>query len=136
MKARAEGARIGERLLAIAKKTFKPEFVNRVDDIIVFSKLDKKDLLEIVDIEIAKLAARLGERKLAFTVDPEVKEFLITKGYEPEFGARPLRRSVERWIEDQLAEELLRNRFAGAKGIRVSVDDGKIVFTPEKPRRK
>ena len=132
----ADDARIGERLLAIAKKTFKPEFVNRVDDIIVFSKLDKKDLLEIVDIEIAKLAARLGERKLAFTVDPEVKEFLITKGYEPEFGARPLRRSVERWIEDQLAEELLRNRFAGAKGIRVSVDDGKIVFTPEKPRKK
>ena len=132
----ADDARIGERLLAIAKKTFKPVFVNRVDDIIVFSKLDKKDLLEIVDIEIAKLAARLGERKLAFTVDPEVKEFLITKGYEPEFGARPLRRSVERWIEDQLAEELLRNRFAGAKGIRVSLDDGRIVFTPEKSRRK
>ena len=132
----ANDLRANERLIAIAKKTFKPEFVNRVDDIIVFSKLDKKDLLEIVDIEIGKLAARLGERKLKFDVDPEVKEFLIAKGYEPEFGARPLRRAVERFIEDQLAEELLRNRFAGATGIRVTVDDGKILFTPEKSRRR
>ena len=132
----ADDAKAGERLLAIAKKTFKPEFINRVDDIIVFSKLDKKDLLAIVDIEIGKLAARLGERKLAFAVDPEVKELLIGKGCQPEFGARPLRRAVERYIEDPLAEELLRNRFAGAKGIRASVDDGRIVFTPEKTRRK
>ena len=132
----ANDLRTSERLLAIAKKTFKPEFVNRIDEIIVFSKLDRKDLLEIVDIEIGKLAARLGDRKLKFTVDPEVKEFLIAKGYEPEFGARPLRRAVERFIEDQLAEELLRDRFAGAKGIRVSIDDGKILFTPEKARRR
>ena len=132
----ANDVKVNERLLAIAKKTFKPEFINRVDDIIVFAKLDKHDLLEIIDIEIAKLAERLGERKLAFHVDPEVKEFLISKGYEPEFGARPLRRAVERHIEDRLAEELLRNRFAGAKGIRVSIDDGNIVFTPEKSRKK
>ena len=132
----ANDLKANERLLGIAKKTFKPEFINRVDDIIVFSKLDKKDLLEIIDIEIGKLASRLGERKLEFTVDPEVKEFLIAKGYQPEFGARPLRRAVERYIEDRLAEELLRNRFAGAKGIRVSIDDGNILFIPEKTRRK
>ena len=132
----ASDLKANERLLAIAKRTFKPEFINRVDDIIIFSKLDKKDLLEIIDIEIGKLAARLGERKFDLTVDPEVKEFLISKGYEPEFGARPLRRAVERYIEDQLAEELLRNRFSGATGIRVSIDGGKILFVPEKPNKK
>ena len=131
--------RNNERLLTIAKRTFKPEFINRVDDIIVFKRLEREDLLAIVDIEIGKLAARLGERKLAFTVDPEVRDFLIGSGYEPEFGARPLRRAVERYIEDPLAEELLRNRFAGAAGIRVSRDGDKIVFSPttaEKPARK
>ena len=130
--------RNNERLLAVAKRTFKPEFINRVDDIIVFKRLEREDLLAIVDIEIGKLAARLGERKLAFTVDPEVRDFLISSGYEPEFGARPLRRAVERYIEDPLAEELLRNRFAGAAGIRVSRDGDKIVFSPtaaEKPSR-
>ena len=132
----ANDLKTNERLLAIAKRTFKPEFINRVDDIIVFAKLDKKDLLEIIDIEIGKLAERLGERRLGFTVDPEVKEFLISKGYEPEFGARPLRRAVERYVEDQLAEELLRNRFDGAVGIRVSVADDKILFMPEKPGKK
>ena len=131
-------ARNNEHLLAVAKRTFKPEFINRVDDIIVFKRLAREDLLAIVDIEIGKLAARLGERKLAFTVDPEVKDFLIGSGYEPEFGARPLRRAVERYIEDPLAEELLRNRFAGATGIRVSRGGDKIVFSPaaaEKPVR-
>ncbi len=126
----------GERLLAVARKSFKPEFINRVDDIIVFGRLQKRDLLAIVDIELNKLAARLGERKLAFSVSDEVKEFLITKGYEPEFGARPLRRAVERYIEDPLAEELLRNRFTGADGIRVEMDKQKILFFPEKKKKR
>jgi len=128
-------AKTGERLLAIAKRTFKPEFINRVDDIIVFGRLEKRDLLAIIDLEIAKLAARLGDKKLEFTVAPEVKEFLISNGYEPEFGARPLRRAVERYIEDPLAEELLRDRFAGAAGIRAELDGNQVIFFPEEPAK-
>jgi len=132
--AEANDLKSSEKLLAIARKTFKPEFINRVDDIIVFGRLRREDLLDIVNIELDKLASRLRERKLGFTVSDEVKEFLIAKGYEPEFGARPLRRAVERFIEDPLAEELLRNRFAGASGIRVELDRQKILFFPEKKR--
>ena len=125
-----------ERLLAIAKRTFKPEFINRVDDIIVFGRLRRQDLIGIVDIELGKLAERLKERDLDFIVSPEVKEFLIAKGYEPEFGARPLRRAVERLIEDPLAEELLRNRFENASGIRVEVDNQKILFFPRRKSKR
>ncbi len=120
-----------DKLLGIAKKFFKPEFINRVDDIIVFRKLNKEDLMAIVDIELGKLRERLVGRKLEFEVSDEVKDFLIAKGYEPEFGARPLRRAVERFIEDPMAEELLRGTFDKAKKVRVELDQQKILFFPE-----
>ena len=126
-------AKTNERLMAIARRTFKPEFLNRVDDIIVFNRLEKKDLLAVVDLELAKLRERLLGRSLDFSVSDEVREFLVTKGYEPEFGARPLRRAVERFIEDPLAEELLRGRFSGAAGVQVEVDQQKILFFPVAP---
>ncbi len=137
----AETRKNDERLLGIAKKFFKPEFINRVDDIIVFRSLDRKDLMGIVDIELAKLRERLLGRKLELHLSDEVKEYLISKGYEPEFGARPLRRAVERYIEDPLAEELLRGSFEHATGVRVELDQQKILFFPEeaekkRPRRK
>ena len=127
----SESQNADERLLGIAKKFFKPEFINRVDDIIVFRKLNKEDLLAIIDIELGKLRERLLGRKLGFEISDEVKDFLISKGYEPEFGARPLRRAVERYIEDPLAEEILRGRFEQAKKVRVELDQQKILFFPE-----
>ena len=130
--AAAENQKSDEKLLGIAKKFFKPEFINRVDDIIVFRKLDKADLLSIVDIELGKLRERLLGRKLELHISDEVREYLIAKGYEPEFGARPLRRAVERYIEDPLAEELLRGTFDEAKGVKVELDQQKVLFFPEK----
>ena len=127
-----ESVNADEKLLGIAKKFFKPEFINRVDDIIVFRKLNKEDLLAIIDIELGKLRERLLGRRLDFEISNEVKDFLIAKGYEPEFGARPLRRAVERFIEDPLAEELLRGTFEKAKKVRVELDQQKILFFPEK----
>ena len=132
----AETRKNDERLLGIAKKFFKPEFINRVDDIIVFRSLDRKDLMGIVDIELAKLRERLLGRKLELHLSDEVKEYLISKGYEPEFGARPLRRAVERYIEDPLAEELLRGSFEHATGVRVELDQQKILFFPEEAEKK
>ena len=127
----AESQKSDEKLLGIAKKFFKPEFINRVDDIIVFRRLEKEDLIKIVDIELGKLRERLLGRKLDLEVSDEVKNFLIAKGYEPEFGARPLRRAVERYIEDPLAEELLRGTFEKAGKVRVELDRQKVLFFPE-----
>ena len=133
---KADSVKAEERLLAIAKKTFKPEFINRVDNIIVFNKLDRPALLEIIDIELNKLKKRLGDRGLELEVADAVRDFLLDKGFEPEFGARPLRRSIERFIEDPLAEELLRGRFDGSAGIRIECDQQKIIFFPVPAAKK
>jgi ATP-dependent Clp protease ATP-binding subunit ClpC len=101
--------------------TFRPEFLNRVDDIIVFRSLDKDDMKTIIGIELEKVAKRLKEKGLALTLTEEAKDFLIEKGYSPEFGARPLRRAIEHNIEDPLAESLLNGAFAGKDTITVRV---------------
>ncbi|MDD5729490.1 MAG: AAA family ATPase, partial [Victivallales bacterium] len=123
--------KIRERLLGIAKKYFKPEFINRVDDVIVFHRLTRDDLLKIVDIEIDKVRGRLKHKDMFLVTDADVKDFLIEKGYKPEYGARPLRRAVERYLEDPLAEELLKGYFKNAKGIHVKLDQQKLLFFPE-----
>ncbi len=122
-----------EKLLGMAKKAFKPEFLNRVDDIIVFRKLEHEDLLKIINIELAALESRLGTRDLELRLEDPVKDFLIQKGYEPEYGARPLRRAIERYLEDPLAEEVLKGTFdaAKAKAVRVCLDNQKVLFFPE-----
>ncbi len=120
-----------ERLLDVAKKFFKPEFINRVDDVIVFRKLDRKDLLSIVSIETQKVKDRMADKGLKLILDDEVLEFLIQKGYEPEYGARPLRRAVERMLEDPLAENILKGYFIGATAVRAKLDNQKLLFFPE-----
>lgn len=125
-----------ERILAVARKHFKPEFINRVDEIIVFNKLAKADLVQIIDLEIGKLRERLVGRGLTLSVTPEAKELLISGDYNPEYGARPLRRAVERLIEDPLADALLRGDFEKASGVCADAADGKIVLTAEKISRR
>jgi ATP-dependent Clp protease ATP-binding subunit ClpC len=120
-----------EHLLGIAKKYFKPEFINRVDDIIVFHRLTRKDLRKIVDIEVDKVRGRLKHKDMYLVLDNAVKDFLIEKGYKPEYGARPLRRAVERYMEDPLAEEIIKGYFKSAKGIHVKLDNQKLLFFPE-----
>ena len=121
-----------EKLLELAKKAFKPEFINRVDDIIVFNALNRENLISVIDLELAKVTERLAAQNLKLSVSDEVKNFLIDKGNLPEFGARPLRRAVERYIEDELAEELLKGSFKKASKINLTLADSKIIFTPQK----
>ena len=102
-------AKESDRLLAVAKKYFKPEFINRVDDVVVFRKLEKSDLISIVKLEVEALHQRLQERNIMLKYGDDVLNFLLDKGFEPEYGARPLRRAVERYMEDPLAEELLKS---------------------------
>jgi ATP-dependent Clp protease ATP-binding subunit ClpC len=103
------------------EKVFRPEFINRVNDIIVFHHLTTKDLKEVVDLELSKVRKRLGEKGLTIELSDESKEFLIKKGSNTDYGARPLRRAIESFIEDPLAEELLKGEFNGKDTIRVSV---------------
>ena len=134
-----DSAKSQDKLMDTAKKFFKPEFINRVDDIIVFKQLSHKDLHKIVDIEINKVRERLHFKGLELQVAEGVYEFLIKRGYEPAYGARPLRRAVERYVEDPLAEDLLRGMFKEAKIIRSEVDNQKLLFFPEKaatPKKK
>jgi ATP-dependent Clp protease ATP-binding subunit ClpC len=100
--------RLRDRMINAAKLVFKPELLNRFDDIIVFRKLEKADVVKILDIELAKLRSRLEAKSIALELDAAATEFLVGKGFDPASGARPLRRTVERHLEDRLAEELLR----------------------------
>jgi len=123
-----------ERLMEAAKKYFKPEFLNRVDNLIVFRKLAEADLLQIVKLETEALAQRLAEKDLKLEIGAGVLEFLLKKGYEPEYGARPLRRAVERYLEDPLAEELLKGSFAECSAIRLTVSNTQLDFQGVKKR--
>ncbi len=119
-----------------AKKNFRPEFINRLDDIIVFRQLDKEDLGQIVDLEIEKIRGRLNYHEIRLTYNDDVKSFLIDEGYTPEYGARPLRRVVERFVEDQLAEEILRGNFKRKSLVRIEVDGKKLLFFTEPDDKK
>jgi ATP-dependent Clp protease ATP-binding subunit ClpC len=108
-----------ERLLEEVKKTFKPEFLNRIDDVIVFRPLEKSDLFRIIDIEIAEVQARLSDQKVILSLNQEAKEFLTEKGFDPVFGARPLKRTIQRYIEDPLAEEIIGSRIKEGSTVRI-----------------
>ena len=105
------------------EKVFRPEFLNRLDDLIVFRHLTPEDLKDIVEIELSKVRERLAERGLKLVLTDAAKEFIIKKGTDTDFGARPLRRAIEQRIEDPLAEELLRGTFEGMDTILVDVEE-------------
>jgi ATP-dependent Clp protease ATP-binding subunit ClpC len=112
-----------ETLKQEMERNFRPEFLNRVDDIIVFRSLTKDDLKHIIDIELGKLVKRLKEKNLSLVLTEEAKDLLIEKGSSLEFGARPLRRAIEHLLEDPLAEELLKGHFDGKETITVQIRD-------------
>ena len=117
-----------ERTLEEAKKTFRPEFLNRLDDVIVFRPFTKPDLIHILDLEVEKVLARLRHKSLHLALDEKAKEFLVEKGYDPELGARPMRRAVERFLEDPLAEEILKGSLHEVEPIQVTRDGDKLAF--------
>jgi len=117
-----------ERILEEAKKTFRPEFLNRLDDIIVFRSLTKPDLIQILGLEIGKVLERLRKKKMQLELDEKAKDFLVDRGYDPQYGARPMRRAVERLLEDPLAEEILRGHLHEGDPIIVTTDNEKLVF--------
>ena len=121
--AEANYEKMKEMLQKEIERHFRPEFLNRVDDTIVFQSLTKENLKTIVDYELAKVFKRLTEHGLKLELTEQTKEFLIEKGYNPEFGARPLRRAIEHYIEDPLAEAVLAGEFKGKNLIKIEVKD-------------
>ena len=116
------------KILEETKRVFKPEFLNRLDDIIVFHTLSKEMLSRIVDLEVSKVTARIKEKEILLTLDEAARELLITKGYDPTYGARPMRRAVERYLEDPMAEEILRGSFKAGDQVQVTRDGEKLSF--------
>jgi ATP-dependent Clp protease ATP-binding subunit ClpB len=111
---------------------FKPEFLNRVDEIITFQGLTRDDLLKIVDIQIKRMAKRLEEQKFKVTLTKESKQFLVAVGYDPAFGARPLKRAIQRYIEDPLALEILEGKFTAGDHIVIDkTDQNRLTFHRE-----
>jgi len=121
------------RITDEARKIFKPEFLNRINTMVVFRQLVKNDLVKIIDIEIEKLAKRLRARDIELVVDATTKDMIIEKGYDIKYGARPLRRAVEQYLEDPLAEAILRGDVERGKPVNVSIDDGVVVFNRDLP---
>ncbi|HAV62396.1 MAG TPA: NDP-hexose 4-ketoreductase, partial [Verrucomicrobiales bacterium] len=122
-----------DRIMEEAKKAFRPEFLNRLDDVIVFRSLTKPDLIEILELEIKKVELRLKARKIQLSLDDKAKDFLVEKGYDPDYGARPMRRAVEKHLEDPLAEEILRDHLHDNDPIQVTVDGDKLKFIQNEP---
>jgi len=117
------------RILEEMKKLFRPEFLNRVDEVIVFHPLTRNEILQIVDIMIGRVQEQLAAHNMRLVLEPAVKELLAQKGYDPNYGARPLRRVVQQLIEDPLSEQLLLGRFEEGDTIVARLNENnEIVF--------
>src|SRR5690606_24577483 len=123
-----------EKVLEEAKRVFKPEFLNRISDIIFFRPLAKDDLFKIIEIELRKFSERLVERKISLTFTDEAKDLLINKGYDEKYGARPLRRAVEHYLEDPLAEAILRGDITDGAQVEVVRDGELLKFNQQTPQ--
>ncbi|MDD5671871.1 MAG: AAA family ATPase, partial [Candidatus Omnitrophica bacterium] len=117
-----------QKLLDEVKKVFRPEFLNRVDDIIVYHTLSRQDLEQIIEIELKEVKDRLKDKKMELILSPEAVKFLIDKGYDPVFGARPLKRTIQRYIENVLAEEILSGKFQEGDKIQAELRGEVIQF--------
>lgn len=120
--------RLRETMMAELKKTFRPEFLNRVDEIIVFRPLAREETRAITRLMLETVKARLRERGIALTVTPEAEDLLSGAGFDPLYGARPLRRAIQHQVEDSLSEEILSGRVSLGDAVTASAEDGKLVF--------
>jgi ATP-dependent Clp protease ATP-binding subunit ClpC len=123
--------RMKDEVLAELRRSFSPEFLNRIDEIVVFHQLEKAHLFSIIDILLRELNARLLERGVQLEITDDVKQWLLTEGYQPLYGARPMRRTIQKAIGDPLSEELIKGRFKDARRVKVVLKDGSPAFVEE-----
>ena len=123
---REESGLVDARVEAALKQTFRPEFLNRVDETIIFHELNKEELLQIVDLMLSEITDELAEKNIFITFDKKVKEYILEKGYEPKYGARPLRRAIQKYIENELAECLLKNELIPNQKVKMVLVNNKV----------
>jgi ATP-dependent Clp protease ATP-binding subunit ClpB len=116
----AKSSRVRTAVMAEVRQGFRPEFLNRLDELVVFRRLAKEQMLAIVDIQLGRFAGRVEKRGLSIEITAGAKELLIQHGWDPQYGARPLKRAIQRYLEDDLARRLLGGEFA--QGDRIKVD--------------
>lgn len=113
------------------KKIFRPEFINRIDQVVVFHSLGKNELYRIVDLLLAQVRSRLAEQNIELTVSDEVRDFLLKEGFDEEYGARPLRRAIQTYIDDALADAILNNEISSGQSVLLMMEDGKVAVLPQ-----
>jgi ATP-dependent Clp protease ATP-binding subunit ClpB len=113
---------VRDQVMGVVRQAFRPEFLNRLDEIILFNRLSRKDMTSIVDIQLQRLQDLLADRKLALALDTKAKEWLAEAGYDPVYGARPLKRVIQRELQNPLATMILEGRFKPGEDIKVSAD--------------
>jgi ATP-dependent Clp protease ATP-binding subunit ClpB len=123
-----------ETVTQVLRDYFKPEFLNRIDDIVVFHQLGKEEISRIIEIQLVNLRKLLGDRNIEVVLDDAAKELLVTEGYDPAFGARPLKRAIQTMIQNPLAVKLLKGEILDGQTVRVTAEDGAMKFTPETAR--
>jgi ATP-dependent Clp protease ATP-binding subunit ClpB len=116
------------RVTEALRAHFRPEFLNRIDEIIIFDRLDDRQITKIVDFQLKRLLQRLGDRKISLELSDDAKRFLVKEGYDPAYGARPLRRVLQREILDPLSLEILDGKFQEGDHISVHAADGHLIF--------
>ncbi len=121
---------IKEKIDSAVKKGFKPEFLNRMDDIVIFRPLEKKELLQVIELEVTKVMKRLERKNIHIRLDQTAKDILVSRGFQPEMGARPLRRTIEQYLEDPLAEKLLLNPGKGGRWF-VTAENNQLIFNED-----
>ncbi|HSK72765.1 MAG TPA: ATP-dependent chaperone ClpB [Pyrinomonadaceae bacterium] len=124
-------AQVQVAVTQILREYFKPEFLNRIDDIVVFTQLTREQIAQIIDVQLERLRKNLEERGIEIVLDDSAKELLVKEGYDPTFGARPLKRAIQTLIQNPLAIKLLNGEIGSGQRIRLSADDGEMKFTPE-----
>ncbi|MBA4791998.1 MAG: ATP-dependent chaperone ClpB [Rhizobiales bacterium] len=117
-------------VMGAVRRHFRPEFVNRIDEIVMFHRLKRDQMGSIVDIQMGRLAKLLEDRKITLDLAPEAREFLADKGYDPAYGARPLKRTIQKLVQDPLAEKILGGEVLDGSRVRVGLENGRLVFTP------
>ncbi|HMS08494.1 MAG TPA: ATP-dependent chaperone ClpB, partial [Pyrinomonadaceae bacterium] len=121
---------IRANVLQVLRDHFKPEFLNRIDDIVVFHQLGKEEIASIIDIQLAKLKSMLAERNIAIELDASARDLLITEGYDPVYGARPLKRAIQSLVQNPLAVKLLNGEIAAGETVKVTAENGELIFSP------
>jgi ATP-dependent Clp protease ATP-binding subunit ClpB len=117
------------RVMDAMRNSFRPEFLNRIDEVIIFHSLQKRELQKIVELQVDRLRKRLGDRKMSLQLSPSALEFLAEVGFDPTFGARPLKRAIQRELETQIAKAILRGDFNDGDAIFVDVQNERLSFS-------